>query len=62
MNKIRLMNIFKQLTPHAPRTARVRVLAVHVGRCWLFQDFLNDVMHCKIEDDLSFRDVICFEV
>ena len=36
--------------------------AVHVGRCWLFQDFLNDVMHCKIEDDLSFRDVICFEV
>ena len=33
--------------------------AVHVG---LFQDFLNDVMHCKIEDDLSFRDVICFEV
>ena len=20
------------------------------------------VMHCKIEDDLSFRDVICFEV
>ena len=32
--------------------------AVHVG---LFQDFLNDVMHCKIEDDLSFRDVICFK-
>ena len=25
-------------------------------------DFWNDVMHCKIEDDLSFRDVICFEV
>jgi len=44
MNKIRLMNIFKQLKPRAPRTARVRVLAVHVGRWWLFQDFLNDVM------------------
>ena len=26
-------------THHATRTARVRVLAVPVGRCWLFQDF-----------------------
>ena len=26
-------------TPRAPRTARACVLAVPMGRCWLFQDF-----------------------
>ena len=55
-------------THHATRTARVRVLAVPVGRCWLFQDFsLRRLLPGAARSDLriilsiNIND-ICFEV